>query len=188
MSNKSGFVYIWRDRKHKRYYIGAHWGHPGDGYVCSSPWMKQAFNKRPQDFKRRILASGFSDKMMMFEKETEIQQYIKLEELGKRYYNLCTKRQHWSTGSNAADIAKRSGMKRRGTKLGPRPQEVKDKISAAKKGVVFSEEHRLKLAAARKGKKLSALHKQHISEGGKRRYASRSGAPLNDPCNIWTND
>ena len=33
---KYGFVYIWFDRKHKRYYIGCHWGHEDDGYVCSS--------------------------------------------------------------------------------------------------------------------------------------------------------
>ena len=25
MSEKYGFVYIWHDRKHKRYYIGSHW-------------------------------------------------------------------------------------------------------------------------------------------------------------------
>lgn len=51
----SGFVYIWRDRKHKRYYIGSHWGTPDDGYICSSPWMRQAYKHRPLDFKRRVL-------------------------------------------------------------------------------------------------------------------------------------
>jgi hypothetical protein len=52
---KYGFVYIWFDRKHKRFYIGCHWGKENDGYVCSSPWMKQAYKHRPQDFKRKIL-------------------------------------------------------------------------------------------------------------------------------------
>ncbi len=51
----SGFIYIWRDRKYNRYYIGSHWGPENDGYVCSSTWMRQAISKRPGDFKRRIL-------------------------------------------------------------------------------------------------------------------------------------
>lgn len=28
---KYGFVYIWRDRKYNRYYIGCHWGREDDG-------------------------------------------------------------------------------------------------------------------------------------------------------------
>lgn len=43
MTEKYGFVYIWRDKKHNRYYIGCHWGTTDDGYICSSPWMKQAY-------------------------------------------------------------------------------------------------------------------------------------------------
>lgn len=35
-NNKYGFVYLWFDRKHKRYYVGCHWGTTEDGYVCSS--------------------------------------------------------------------------------------------------------------------------------------------------------
>ena len=35
---KYGFVYIWYDRKHHRYYIGCHWGTIDDGYICSSNW------------------------------------------------------------------------------------------------------------------------------------------------------
>ena len=53
---KYGFVYIWRDRKHKRYYVGSHWGTETDQYICSSSWMKNAYKRRPQDFKRRVVA------------------------------------------------------------------------------------------------------------------------------------
>ena len=42
---KYGFVYIWYDRKHKRYYIGSHWGSEDDGYICSSTHMNHAFNR-----------------------------------------------------------------------------------------------------------------------------------------------
>lgn len=33
---KHGFVYIWFDKKKNMFYIGSHWGHEQDGYICSS--------------------------------------------------------------------------------------------------------------------------------------------------------
>jgi len=85
---KYGFVYIWRDRKCNRYYIGAHWGTENDGYICSSTWMRNSYKRRPQDFKRRILYKS-DDKINTFEKEMLILNHIKEEELGKKYYNIC---------------------------------------------------------------------------------------------------
>jgi hypothetical protein len=82
-----GFVYIWFDRKHKRYYIGRHWGHDFDGYVCSSNWMRDAYARRPEDFSRRILCR-VETKEALFKEEERWLSYIKQEELGKRYYNL----------------------------------------------------------------------------------------------------
>ena len=95
---KYGFVYIWFDRKHKRYYIGCHWGTENDGYICSSNWMRDAYNRRPNDFKRKILTTNITDRSIMFEKEHEWFSLIKEEELGKRYYNLRKhKWGHWIT-------------------------------------------------------------------------------------------
>ena len=54
MSDEYGFIYLWRDRKHNRYYVGCHWGTTDDEYICSSRWMKQAYKHRPYDFKRKI--------------------------------------------------------------------------------------------------------------------------------------
>lgn len=49
-----GFVYLWRDRKHKMYYLGSHVGAEDDGYIASAgPRFQRAFRKRPQDFKGR---------------------------------------------------------------------------------------------------------------------------------------
>lgn len=100
MKNKStsGFVYIWRDRKHKRYYIGSHWGKEDDNYICSSSWMKKSYKKRPQDFKRRILISGINNRLELYEEEQKWFNFIKQEEIGKKYYNL-TKivKLHWTT-------------------------------------------------------------------------------------------
>lgn len=85
---KYGFVYLWYDRRHRRYYVGAHWGAVDDGYVCSSSWMKPAFKRRPEDFKRRILKTGIESKKDMFLEEWRWLRMIRPEELGRRYYNL----------------------------------------------------------------------------------------------------
>jgi hypothetical protein len=95
---KYGFVYIWYDRKHKKYYIGCRWGNENDGYICSSPWMKQGYKHRPQDFKRKILSKIFSNKKDLLQEEYKWLSKIKTEELGKRYYNLHNHHfGHWSS-------------------------------------------------------------------------------------------
>tara|TARA_B100000508_G_C11453886_1_gene275655 strand:- start:1077 stop:1775 length:699 start_codon:yes stop_codon:yes gene_type:complete len=92
-----GFVYIWYDKKHTRYYIGCHWGNINDGYICSSPWMKQAYSRRPNDFRRRILSYIYTDRKDMFLEEAYWQSFIKDEELRKKYYNIRRHGDnHWS--------------------------------------------------------------------------------------------
>lgn len=44
--NKYGFIYLWYDRKHKRYYIGAHWGLKNDGYIW---WNNGIINKKSKE-------------------------------------------------------------------------------------------------------------------------------------------
>lgn len=85
---KYGFVYIWYDRKHKRYYIGMHWGSEDDGYICSSNWMRDAYKRRPQDFKRKILEKIYTNRKELYEREQYWLSQIKEEELKVRYYNL----------------------------------------------------------------------------------------------------
>ena len=82
---KYGFVYIWRDRKHNRYYIGAHWGTETDGYICSSDWMKQAYKLRSKDFKRKIIKRGFLDRTQLFKEELRYLNMIKPNEIKNRY-------------------------------------------------------------------------------------------------------
>jgi hypothetical protein len=95
---KYGFVYLWYDRKHKRYYIGCHWGYENDGYICSSSWMRNAFKRRPSDFKRRIISKIYSSRVDTINKEYEWLCLISENELGKKYYNLTKhKNGHWTT-------------------------------------------------------------------------------------------
>lgn len=96
---KYGFVYIWYDRKHKRFYIGAHWGSEDDKYICSSSWMMQAYKRRPEDFgKRKILKRIYTNKQDLFMEEYKWLSMIKPEELKKKYYNLSVHSPyHWSS-------------------------------------------------------------------------------------------
>lgn len=119
---KFGFIYIWFDKKNKRYYVGSHWGTFNDGYVCSSRWMRNSYKRRPEDFRRRIL-STIDDRSKLLLEEFKWLSLIKKSELGERYYNLQNNQfNHWS---NTGDI-----------------KTVGQKISAAKKGkpVTLSEE------------------------------------------------
>lgn len=98
---KYGFVYIWFDRKHKRFYIGSHWGTEDDGYICSSPWMRNAFKRRPNDFKRRLLKTNLESRKETLNEENRWLKLIKSNELGKRYYNLRNQEfGHWSADKN----------------------------------------------------------------------------------------
>lgn len=98
-----GFVYIWRDKKHKRFYIGSHWGTIDDGYVCSSTWMKNSYKRRPFDFKRKIVSFIYTNRKDLLLEEFKWLSLIKADELGKRYYNLTTHLNgHWSTDDNKA--------------------------------------------------------------------------------------
>lgn len=81
----SGFVYIWYDKKHKRYYIGSHWGSENDGYICSSNRMRNAYNRRPQDFKRRIIDRVETNRVDLLEAEQKWLNKVKIKE---RYYNI----------------------------------------------------------------------------------------------------
>lgn len=128
---KYGFVYIWRDHKHKRYYIGSHWGTIDDGYVCSSSWMMAAYKKRPKDFSRRILFTNVNDRTVVINEEYRLLTMIKPDELGSKYYNLTQHRNgHWSTDSH-----KRLTV---GQKISSSPNRAAN-IGRANKGRQFSD-------------------------------------------------
>lgn len=87
MSPNVGFVYLWRDNKNNKYYLGSHLGTLDDGYTGSNLHFYNAQKKRPQDFSRKIL-EYVSDRNQILVREEVWLSLIKDEELGKRYYNL----------------------------------------------------------------------------------------------------
>lgn len=88
MENKFGFVYLWFDRKRRKFCIGSHLGPEGDNYISSTGWMKFAYLKRPEDFKRRILKRTYNGNKELKKAEQHYLNMIKDEELGVKYYNL----------------------------------------------------------------------------------------------------
>lgn len=168
---KSGFVYIWYDRKHARFYIGSHWGTERDGYVCSSNWMRRAYRRRPDDFKRRVIQRVESNRIDLFKAEEKWLQLIKQEEIKVRYYNLTrsVKNLWHQHPEKVKEIGQKISQQKLGKKTGPRSQEVKDRISAATKGKkkTLTPES----VAWKKGRKLTEERRLNISAGLKRAYA-----------------
>lgn len=194
---KHGFVYIWFDKKHRRYYVGSHWGRETDSYNCSSRWMRKACRRRPQDFKRRIIKTGIQNREELLREEHRYLSLIHDEELGKKYYNLSKHHPgHWSTNPSklktvGEKIAAAPGRREkiaeahRGKKLS---EETKEKIRQIRLGTTHSEETKVKIgknsSAARDydspefrakmskaASNRSEEHRRKISENNKRLIA-----------------
>lgn len=178
---KYGFVYVWYDKGRKMFYVGCHWGSTDDRYICSSNRMRDAYYRRPEDFKRRVVVSNIPSRAELFDEEFKWLSLIDDEELATKYYNIRKwHANHWSSLSDARSIAKKSGDARRGRKL-PVEADRGAKISAAKQaakqkrlletGSSTTEAQKLvglKNRELRKGSKLSDAHKKAISEGVKK--------------------
>jgi hypothetical protein len=125
---KYGFVYLWYDRKHKKYYVGCRWGTENDGYICSSQWMKQGYFYRPQDFKRRILARIYTSKKDLLNEEYRWLSLIKDEELGKRYYNLNNHHfGHWTTNPDTRSTREKISQTKTGVKTTMTPEQLAER-------------------------------------------------------------
>ena len=181
---KYGFVYLWYDRKHKRYYIGCRWGREDDGYICSSLWMKQGHKHRPEDFKRRILSRVYTNKKDLLEEEYRWLSKTKTEELGRRYYNLHNHHfDHWTTDETTQKsvreklseaskklhqdpIYKQKFLEGR-KKLPKQTEEQIRKRSLSNTGKKRTEETKRKIGVANTGKirgPLTAEHRKSVSE------------------------
>lgn len=167
---KYGFVYIWYDRKHKRYYVGCHWGNEHDGYICSSRWMNLSYKRRPQDFKKRILARVYTNRNDLHEEEYRWLSMMKQEELhGYRYYNIRNHHfNHWSTNEQKT-LSIKDKLKAADNTKGLR------EYAASRRGKTLSEETKVKISNKLKGRPLgyerSDETRAKISENSKRLQA-----------------
>lgn len=149
---KYGFVYIWYDRKRKMYYIGCHWGTEDDGYICSSNRMRDAYRRRPHDFKRRIIQIIRSNRMELLSEEYKWLSLIDDKELGKRYYNHSKMHfGHWSSLPDRENIIEK--IKKNANKVGRiKTPEEREKLSKSLTGRTRSIESRKKQSQFWKGK------------------------------------
>lgn len=168
LMQKYGFVYIWFDKKYKRYYIGSHWGTEDDGYICSSKMMRQSYNRRIQDFKRRIIKKIYTNqKDLLIEEERWLSMIDPNKTMPKnstvesrknvRYYNikLGTQNQWWSDVDIKMTIGEKISASKKGKSTGPRDSSVGKKISEVKKKKFaerggMSEEHKAALTGIKK--------------------------------------
>ncbi len=149
----SGFVYIWRDSKRGKFYIGSHWGDVTDRYVCGSIRMLAAYRKRPDTFKRRVLAIILTNRRDLHHEEQRWLAMVKDHELCDRYYNL--KKQ--AVGADPAVM--KVAMLRNKNGLGkPCSPEKARKIALAQIGKVNSLQARQKMRIAKLGKTQSPEH------------------------------
>jgi hypothetical protein len=138
----SGFIYIWRDCKDNRYYIGSHWGRPDDGYVCSSRNMRDNYRRRTSDFKRRILSTITTNREDLLAEEQRWIDMIKPKEFGRKYYNINAKVKTYLWWMNEDTKKQVSARIRKGVKHGkhhrPRTEEQKRRQSEQKKAFYAS--------------------------------------------------
>jgi hypothetical protein len=188
----SGFVYIWYDRKRKMFYIGSHWGSTADRYICSSQRMSQAYKRRPENFKRRIVSRVSSSRHDLLMEEQRWLYMIPEQQLGKKYYNLRTMTTtYWHTfgeglktkekisASVKAHFQTEEGQRAKerfskaytGKKQGPRDPSVGKKISESLKGKSLTEEHKEKVRQTLTGRNLSDEHKAAIKKSHNRDYS-----------------
>lgn len=168
---KYGFIYLWYDKKRKMFYLGCHWGSVDDGYICSSNRMRDAYRRRPNDFRRRILKI-VEEKENLLEEEYAWLQHINDNELGKKYYNLHKHHfGHWSVKTDKW-ISVREKLRGNKNRLGkPKSLDECAKISKGLTGKKRTIESRRRQAESLRGYKQSHEHIQNKinSNKGKKR-------------------
>lgn len=142
---KYGFVYIWFDKKHKKFYVGRHWGAEDDGYVSSSNNMRMNYKYRPEDFKRRIVKKVYNRDELVVEEQRWLDM-IKPEECKIKYYNITLSA---STPSN------------RGMKF---TEEHKQKLSKAHKGKILKESTKQKISENSKKQFSDPAQKERVRQ------------------------
>jgi hypothetical protein len=157
MQEKYGFVYIWYDKNRKMFYIGSHWGTESDGYICSSTWMRNTFNRRPNDFKRRILSKVFTNRNDLLDEEQRYMDMIKPYEFKTKYYNINNKvKKPWHTyPDQIKTVSEKISLR---TKEAMQRPEVREKyIEGLKKRPAPTKEILEKRSKSMKGKNVGKI-------------------------------
>lgn len=178
MSEKYGFVYVWYDRWRKMFYIGSHWGTEDDGYVCSSNRMRDAYRRRPEDFKRRVVFRTNESKQTLLDVEDNWLKMIKEHEIGEKYYNLRVhKFGHWSANKDLSlTVSQKLSKANKGQRRSPSTEFKKGKRISP------STEFQKGVSSFNSGKTLEEQFGKHrASEIKNKMKEAKQGKPLNSP-------
>jgi hypothetical protein len=156
--------------------------------------MRDAFRRRPHDFRRRIIARIYTNRKDTFQKEEQFLQMIQKHEVGKRYYNTHLTTGHWSSDPDKFKeiVSKRdyhavsdeTREKMRNAKLGRKlSEETKRKVSENHsrhmKGKTHSDEAKRKISENNAAHKEDYVHpmqgKHHTDEAKQKMSESRKG-------------
>lgn len=150
--------------------------------------MRQSYNRRKEDFKRRIIKKIYTNKKdLLIEEERWLSMIDPDKTMPKnstnesrknvRYYNikLGTQNHWWSNVDASLTIGEKISASKKGKSTGPCSEETKAKIGNANRGRKFTEEHRQKLREAKLGKTLSEEHKRKIGQAGMGRVGAWAG-------------
>jgi hypothetical protein len=143
-ANNKAFVYLWRDSRDKRFYLG-YSGGKDKNYICSSDYMMKEYNVRPQDFKRKILKYGCETAMGFLEERLL---KSRKDRFGKQYYNLMVSFPN-IVHTEESKLKMSKSHKGKNTWM---------------KGKKFSEEHKRKMSESKSGKNHPLYGTKHSKE------------------------
>ena len=136
--------------------------------------MRNSYKRRPEDFRRRVIARISSGRGDLLAEEYRWLQMIPVDQLGKRYYNLTNHLNgHWSTDDekrravsqkqtgkklSPETIAKRTATRmQNGYKLSQRTKDKKSKLMTGERNPFYGKQHseatKRYLSSLNKGKK-----------------------------------
>lgn len=136
------FVYCWTDMATNKLYVGSHKGSDVDGYICSSKYMIEEYNKRPNDFVRKVIAHGTYKDILAL--ETSILQSVNASS-SNEFYN-----RHNNNGVYHA--------------MGPKSMESRKKMRDRAIGRKRSAESKLKQSNSVSGNKNHFFGKTHSDD------------------------
>lgn len=163
---KEAFVYCWTDHKKGMLYVGSHKGSTDDGYVCSSKYMMEEYNKRPEDFTRQIIAEGKFEDIRNLEVAILTSVNAKLNE---HYYNQHNGDGKWYLKKHTEEAKKKIGIAHRGKKCPYNYEKNKKGHSEETKKKISENHHDVS------GSNNPMFGKKHSDEAKKQMSMKRKG-------------
>ena len=155
-NKQEAFLYLWRDSRYNKYYLGIHLYKDGDDYAHSSSIMESfSYSERPSYMKRRILKWGSYDEMHKLE-----QRLLEKKSKSDRYYNV-------DKTPNARNAGRLGGLANKGKE---KTKKHRGNISQSNKGqdshwlVGDVEQKRKNLSTSMKGNKNFNIKKPGVRQ------------------------